>query len=330
MPRPRDDDDGEDAPPQIAKVWSRRGDGETMPKETIKHKLPPRDGPAPTVGSRQNFESRAARRMAGKDSTQGPYTPPLAFDNRVKVHKGDQGGGRKSFFLRYEEPKEPTEEEAAKNYDDLIDKLRARLGHEHVATEASAGRTAFREEWGGTLDATVAVVRPVSMQEVADVLRLCVDIGMPVSPGEDPDDARERGPASATNRAGAAHVPEHAAARDPGWTTGQSRQKIGVEDKGGSAGDRQRARRIILGMTGGAAPPSAPAPRKAAIAQAPDGDLRVALEARDLGDDVIGLRIHNRRRHHHHPGRVRRASSFWSRHVGRARKFTKLVLAPRA
>ena len=130
--------------------------------------------------------------MAGKDSTQGPYTPPLAFDNSVKVHKGDQGMGRKSFFLRYEEPKEPTEEEAAKNHDDLIDKLRARLGKEHVATEASAGRTNFREEWGGTLDATVAVVRPVSMREVADVLRLCVDIGMPVSPGEDPDDAFAR------------------------------------------------------------------------------------------------------------------------------------------
>ena len=60
MPRPRDDDDGEDAPPIPAKVWSRRGDGETMPKETIKHRLPPRDGPAPTVGSRQNFESRGA------------------------------------------------------------------------------------------------------------------------------------------------------------------------------------------------------------------------------------------------------------------------------
>ena len=100
--------------------------------------------------------------------------------------------GRKSFFMRYEEPKEPTEEEAAKNYDDLVDKLRARLGKEHVATEASAGRTNFREEWGGTLDATVAVVRPVSMREVADVLRLCVDIGMPVSPGEDPDDAFAR------------------------------------------------------------------------------------------------------------------------------------------
>ena len=100
--------------------------------------------------------------------------------------------GRKSFFLRYEEPKEVVEEEEAKNYDDLIDKLRARLGNEHVATEASAGRTAFREEWGGTLDATVAVVRPVSMREVADVLRLCVDIGMPVSPGEDPDDAFAR------------------------------------------------------------------------------------------------------------------------------------------
>ena len=143
-----------------------------MPKETIKHRLPPRDAPAPTVGSRHTFESRGARRIAGKDSTQGPYTPPLAFENRVKVHKGDQGGGRKSFFLRYEEPKEIAEEEVAKNYDDLIDKLRARLGNEHVATEASAGRTAFREEWGGTLDATVAVVRPVSMREVADVLRL--------------------------------------------------------------------------------------------------------------------------------------------------------------
>jgi hypothetical protein len=193
MPRPRDDDDeGEDAPPIPAKVWSRRGDGETMPKETIKHRLPPRDGPAPTVGSRQNFESRGARRMAGKDSREGPYTPPVAFDNRVKVHKGDQGMGRKSFFMRYEEPKEAAEEEEAKNYDDLIDKLRARLGKEHVATEASAGRTAFREEWGGTLDATIAVVRPVSMREVADVLRLCVDIGMPVSPGEDPDDAFAR------------------------------------------------------------------------------------------------------------------------------------------
>ena len=94
--------------------------------------------------------------------------------------------------MRYEEPKEPTEEAAARNYDDLVDKLRARLGKEHVATEASAGRTAFREEWGGTLDATVAVVRPVSMREVADVLRLCVDIGMPVSPGEDPEDAFAR------------------------------------------------------------------------------------------------------------------------------------------
>ena len=68
----------------------------------------------------KTFESRGARRMAGKDSTQGPFTPPLAFDNRVKVHKGDQGMGRKSFFMRYEEPKEPTEEEAAKNYDDLV------------------------------------------------------------------------------------------------------------------------------------------------------------------------------------------------------------------
>ena len=192
MPRPRDEDEGEDPPPQIAKVWSRRGDGETMPKETIKHRVPPRDAPAPTVGSRQNFESRGARRMAGKDSREGPFTPPVAFDNRVKVHKGDQGGGRKSFFMRYEEPKEPTEEAAARNYDDLVDKLRARLGKEHVATEASAGRTAFREEWGGTLDATVAVVRPVSMREVADVLRLCVDIGMPVSPGEDPEDAFAR------------------------------------------------------------------------------------------------------------------------------------------
>ena len=193
MPRPRDDDEGEDAAPQIAKVWSRRNkDEDTMPKQTIKHRVPPRDAPAPTVGSRHNFESRGARRMAGKDSTQGPFTPPVAFDNRVKVHKGDQGGGRKSFFMRYEEPKEPTEEAAARNYDDLVDKLRARLGKEHVATEASAGRTAFREEWGGTLDATVAVVRPVSMREVADVLRLCVDIGMPVSPGEDPEDAFAR------------------------------------------------------------------------------------------------------------------------------------------
>ena len=163
-----------------------------MPKQTIKHRLPPRDGPAPTVGSRHTFESRGARRMAGKDSTQGPYTPPVAFDNRVKVHKGDQGGGRKSFFMRYEEPKDVAEEEAAKNWDDLVDKLRARLGKEHVATEASAGRTAFREDWGGTLDATVAVVRPVSMREVADVLRLCVDVGMPVSPGEDPEDAFAR------------------------------------------------------------------------------------------------------------------------------------------
>ena len=30
------------------------------------------------------------------------------------------------------------------------------------------------------------------MREVADVLRLCVDIGMPVSPGEDPEDAFAR------------------------------------------------------------------------------------------------------------------------------------------
>ena len=99
-----------------------------MPKETIKHRVPPRDAPAPTVGSRHTFEPRGARRMAGKDSREGPYTPPVAFDNRVKVHKGDQGMGRKSFFMRYEEPLEPTEEEAAKNYDDLLLNLRARLG----------------------------------------------------------------------------------------------------------------------------------------------------------------------------------------------------------
>ena len=163
--------------------------------------------------------------MAGKDSREGPYTPPVAFDNRVKVHKGDQGMGRKSFFMRYEEPKEAVEEEAAKNYDDLIDKLRARLGKEHVATEASAGRTAFQEEWGGTLDATVAVVRPVSMREVADVLRLCVDVGMPVSPGEDPDDAfARRGSKSRrpiNTKTSAARPSQYAAARDPGWTTGQ-------------------------------------------------------------------------------------------------------------
>ena len=84
-----------------------------MPKETIKHRVPPRDGPAPTVGSRHTFEAAPGARMAGKDSTQGPFTPPLAFDNRVKVHKGDQGGGRKSFFMRYEEPKEVVEEEEA-------------------------------------------------------------------------------------------------------------------------------------------------------------------------------------------------------------------------
>ena len=124
---------------------------------------------APTVGSRNNFESRGARRMAGKDSTQGPYTPPLAFDNRVKVHKGDQGGGRKSFFLRYEEPKEIAEEEAAKNYDDLIDKLRARLGKEHVATEASP----VEQPSGRRHPTRRSRSAALSMREVADA-RHCV------------------------------------------------------------------------------------------------------------------------------------------------------------
>ena len=77
------------------------------PRKRSSTDLPPRDGPAPTVGSRHNFESRGARRMAGKDSTQGPFTPPLAFDNRVKVHKGDQGGGRKSFFCGTRSPRNP-------------------------------------------------------------------------------------------------------------------------------------------------------------------------------------------------------------------------------
>ena len=56
-----------------------------MPKETMKHRVPPRDAPAPTVGSRNNFESRGARRMAGKAPSKGPYTPPVALDNRDKV-----------------------------------------------------------------------------------------------------------------------------------------------------------------------------------------------------------------------------------------------------
>jgi hypothetical protein len=148
--------------------------------------------PQPTIGSRATLESRAARRLAGRDSKAGLPPPPLARDNRIKVDNSERGGGRTYTFSRYEEPEDVESEEEEKSHDELIDKLRARLGADNVATEASVGRTAFRDEWGGTLDATIAVVRPVSMREVADVLRLCVDEGVPVSPGEDPDDAFAR------------------------------------------------------------------------------------------------------------------------------------------
>jgi len=167
-------------------------DSAEEPPPSNKHTLPMPRAPQPTIGSRATLESRVARRLAGRDSKAGLPPPPLARDNRIKVDNSERGGGRTYTFSRYEEPEDVESEEEEKSHDELIDKLRARLGADNVATEASVGRTAFRDEWGGTLDATIAVVRPVSMREVADVLRLCVDEGVPVSPGEDPDDAFAR------------------------------------------------------------------------------------------------------------------------------------------
>ena len=82
-----------------------RGDGETMPKETIKPDCRRATAAPPSA---RGHASRRARGMAAR--IQGrPFTPPLA-DNRV----GTRGTrvGRKSFYAG-EEPKEPTEEEEA-------------------------------------------------------------------------------------------------------------------------------------------------------------------------------------------------------------------------
>ena len=65
---------------------------------------------------------------------------------------------------------------------DLLDRLREVVGDAHVLTD-DADVAAYVVDWTGThAGRALAVVRPGSTQEVADVVRACHDAGVPLVP----------------------------------------------------------------------------------------------------------------------------------------------------
>lgn len=64
----------------------------------------------------------------------------------------------------------------------LVARLREAVGEAHVVTEPDALALHVREERGLYAGSALAAVRPGSTEEVAAVLRLCAEAGLPVVP----------------------------------------------------------------------------------------------------------------------------------------------------